>query len=118
MRMTRVDTPSRFKAKLRRPQTLDSDGAWALVVLPKAVSATLPRRGRTTVVGSFNGHPFQAMLEPDGQLTLRRISQSSGHRIGPLVLGVSVRPQQCAVVDCRCRSLANDLDLQTNTRYL
>jgi hypothetical protein len=56
--MTRVDTPSRFKAKLRRPQTLDSDSAWAFIVLPKAVSATLPRRGRTTVMGSINCRPF------------------------------------------------------------
>jgi hypothetical protein len=80
--MTRVDTPSRFKAKLRRPQTLDNDSAWAFVVLPKAASATPPRRGRTTITGSINGHPFQATLEPDGQLTLRRTSQSSGHRVG------------------------------------
>jgi hypothetical protein len=65
--MTRVDTSSRFKAKLRRPQTPDDDSAWAFVVLPKAVSATLPRRGRTTITGSINGHPFQATLEPDGE---------------------------------------------------
>lgn len=67
MRMTRVDTTSRFKAKLRRPQTLDNDSAWAFVVLPKAVSAKLPSRGRATVEGSLNGHRFQATLEPDGQ---------------------------------------------------
>jgi hypothetical protein len=27
----------------------------------------LPRRGRTTITGSINGHPFTALLEPDGQ---------------------------------------------------
>jgi hypothetical protein len=33
------------------------------------VSATLPRRGRTTVEGTINNHRFQATLEPDGQLS-------------------------------------------------
>jgi hypothetical protein len=80
--MTRVDTPSRFKAKLRRPQTLDNDSAWAFVVLPKAVSATLPRRGRTTVTGSINGHSFQATLEPDGE-------QSHWLPIGPALLAAT-----------------------------
>jgi hypothetical protein len=42
---------------------------WAFVVLPKAVSDTLPRRGRTSIVGSINGVSFQATLEPDGQLS-------------------------------------------------
>src|SRR5690606_5062535 len=35
----------------------------------KAVSDTLPRRGRTSVEGVLNGCPFQARLEPDGQLS-------------------------------------------------
>jgi hypothetical protein len=39
------------------------------VVLPREVSETLPRRGRTTVAGTINGHDFQATLEPDGQLS-------------------------------------------------
>ena len=30
---------------------------------------TLPRRGRTTVDGSINGHRFRATLEPDGKLS-------------------------------------------------
>ena len=29
----------------------------------------LPRRGWTTVVGTINGHDFQATLEPDGKLS-------------------------------------------------
>lgn len=65
--MTQANTKSRFKAKLLRPQQTGKGGAWAFVVLPKAVSATLPRRGRTTVAGTLNGHGFQATLEPDGQ---------------------------------------------------
>ena len=39
------------------------------LVLPKSASDILPRRGRTTVDGSLNGCPFQATLEPDGQLS-------------------------------------------------
>jgi hypothetical protein len=34
-----------------------------------AVSETLPRRGRTSVEGTINGHAFLATLEPDGQLS-------------------------------------------------
>jgi hypothetical protein len=37
------------------------------VVLPKEVSACLPRRGRASVQGTLNGQPFQATLDPDGR---------------------------------------------------
>lgn len=65
---------SRFRAKLLRPAIAHPDRGgnevgWAFVVLPKTVSDSLPRRGRTTVVGRINGVHFQAMLEPDGQLS-------------------------------------------------
>jgi hypothetical protein len=66
--MTKADTTSRFKAKVLRPVTPD-DAAWAFVVLPRPASEKLPRRGRTTVDASINGHRFQATLEPDGQLS-------------------------------------------------
>src|SRR5690606_21247346 len=56
-----------FTARLLRPKHAGSDAEWAFVVLPKQVSATLPRRGRVTVDGSINGHRFRALLEPDGQ---------------------------------------------------
>jgi len=59
---------STFKAKLLRPATPGQDGSWGFLVLPKAVSDTLPRRGRTSIEGTINGHPFQATLDPDGQL--------------------------------------------------
>lgn len=58
-----------FKTKLLRPAQAGNNGAWAFFVLPKAVSDQLPRRGRTSVDGTINGHPFQATLEPDGQLS-------------------------------------------------
>ncbi len=67
--MTENDKNSQFKAKLRSPAKASSDTPWAFVVLPKKVSAKLPRRGRTTVDGTINGHSFQVTLEPDGQLS-------------------------------------------------
>ncbi len=60
---------SAFKAKLLRPAKPGTDGSWAFLVLPKIVSDRLPRRGRTSVKGSINGAPFQATLDPDGQLS-------------------------------------------------
>lgn len=60
---------TRFAAKLLRPAKPGKDSSWSFLVLPKAVSEKLPRRGRTTVEGTINGHPFQATLEPDGQLS-------------------------------------------------
>lgn len=60
---------SRFQAKLHRPQKPTDDTPWTFILLPKEVSDTLPRRGRTTVTGTLNNHPFQATLEPDGNLS-------------------------------------------------
>lgn len=64
--MPKSSTTSRFKTKLLRPANPGKDRFWAFLVLPKAASDKLPRRGRTTVSGTINGHPFQATLEPDG----------------------------------------------------
>lgn len=66
--MTPTDSPM-FKAKLLRPAKPGNDDSWAFVVLPKSASDALPRRGRTSVQGTLNGAPFQATLEPDGQLS-------------------------------------------------
>lgn len=65
--MTQEEKRSRFTARLLRPKEPGSDGSWAFVVLPLDVSATLPRRGRTTVEGAMNGRYLQVLLEPDGQ---------------------------------------------------
>ena len=62
-------TTSRFEATLHRPAKPDGDDAWTFLLIPKEVSDTFPRRGRTTVSGAINGHPFQATLDPDGQLS-------------------------------------------------
>jgi hypothetical protein len=64
--MARKKVTSRFEAKLLRPVD-PRDASWAFVLLPAEASATLPRRGRTTVDGTLNGQPFRATLEPDGQ---------------------------------------------------
>lgn len=66
--MARADG-STFKTKLLRPANPGKDDSWAFLVLPKTASDTLRRRGRTSVEGTINGHPFQATLEPDGQLS-------------------------------------------------
>lgn len=65
--MTIENKNSEFDAKLLCPQSPGNGDTWAFVILPKKVSATLPRRGRITVDGSINGNAFRALLEPDGQ---------------------------------------------------
>ena len=67
--MKQNDTKSTFKTKLLRPLNPGDDTSWAFVVLPKEASEKLPRRGRTTIVGSVNAYAFQATLEPDGNLS-------------------------------------------------
>lgn len=62
-------TNATFSAALLRPVDAGPDAAWAFVVLPKEVSAKLPRRGRTTVAGTIDGVAFEQTLEPDGQLS-------------------------------------------------
>lgn len=65
--MTQAQTDTSFTAALLRPASAGDQEVWAFVVLPKAVSDILPRRGRVTVDGRINGHTFRALLEPDGQ---------------------------------------------------
>ena len=66
--VTEHGTQSRFKAPLLRPAKPDDDAPWAFVILPREASDTLPRRGRTSIDGTLDGHGFRATLEPDGQL--------------------------------------------------
>lgn len=88
--MKQSDTRSRFKAKLLRPAKSGRDTPWAFVILPERASAKLPRRGRTTVEGSINGHDFRATLEPDGQLSHwlranKELLETAGVNIGDIV---------------------------------
>lgn len=62
-------TASKFTAVLCCPEKPGDDTSWSFCLVPKAVSDTFPRRGRTTVEGTINGETFQATLEPDGQLS-------------------------------------------------
>ncbi len=65
--MSHQDSTSQFQATLLRPKDPGGSTVWAFVVLPLEVSAKLPRRGRTSVAVTMNGHKFEALLEPDGQ---------------------------------------------------
>jgi hypothetical protein len=50
----------RFHAKLT------AIGSQTILRLPEAASRKLPSRGMSVAEGTFNGHAFQAALEPDG----------------------------------------------------
>jgi Bacteriocin-protection, YdeI or OmpD-Associated/Domain of unknown function (DUF1905) len=50
----------RFRAKLT------AIGSHTILKMPEAASSKLPSRGMCMVEGTFNGHAFQAPLEPDG----------------------------------------------------
>ena len=65
--MTKPNTRSRFAARILRSKKAAAASPGAFIVLPNAVSAKLPRRGRTTVDGTLNGTAFTAVLEPDGK---------------------------------------------------
>jgi hypothetical protein len=66
--MTKSNGASRFETKLLCPAK-PGNASWTFVVLPEEASANLPRRGRTSVDGTLNGHAFTATLEPDGRLS-------------------------------------------------
>lgn len=67
--MQQSDTYSAFAATVFAAAQTDDPQLRAFVVLPKAASDKLPRRGRTSVSGHINGVAFQSTLEPDGQLS-------------------------------------------------
>lgn len=67
--MSQIDAPFIFNTPLLNSAEADLDNPWAFIVLPKEVSEQLPRRGRTSIEGSINGHHFLTTLEPDGQLS-------------------------------------------------
>lgn len=87
--MTRTVAKICFEARLLRP--VDPKGeSWSFLVLPKDASAKLPTRGMTIVEGIFNGHPFRATLEPDGQKSHwlkvnRKMREAAGAEVGDVV---------------------------------
>src|SRR5580704_14875509 len=52
--------------KIRFHARLTAVGSQTILRLPEAASSKLPSRGMSMVEGTFNGHAFQAPLEPDG----------------------------------------------------
>jgi hypothetical protein len=52
--------------KIRFQAKLTAVGSQTIFRLPEAASSKLPSRGMSMVEGTFNGHAFQAPLEPDG----------------------------------------------------
>jgi hypothetical protein len=50
----------RFDATVRPTKGL------AILQLPETASRKLPSRGQVAVHGTINGHPFQTVIEPDG----------------------------------------------------
>ena len=52
--------------KIRFQAKLTVLGSHTILRLPEAASRKLPSRGMSVVEGTFNGHAFQAPLEPDG----------------------------------------------------
>ena len=64
--------------------------SWTLLTLPKEASRKLPSRGQVTVVGTFNGRPLRATLEPDGQgghwlKVDRKMREAAGAEAGDVV---------------------------------
>lgn len=51
---------------IRFEGTLQAAGGRTIVRLPGAASRKLPSRGQVAVRGSINGHPFETVIEPDG----------------------------------------------------
>lgn len=100
--MALIKNGSKFKAKLFRPLKSDSDSLVAFAILPKNASAKLPRRGRTTVEGTVNGHFFCTMLEPDGRLSHwlpinKELFEATGASIGEVaafdIMSVEKEPE-------------------------
>ena len=52
--------------KIRFQARLTAIGSQTILRLPEAASSKLPSRGMSVAEGTFNGHAFQAPLEPDG----------------------------------------------------
>jgi len=59
-------TLDRFMPKIRFQARLAGIGSQTILRLPDAASSKLPSRGMGMAEGTFNGHAFEAPLEPDG----------------------------------------------------
>jgi len=87
----------RFNARLLQPES-EKKVSWTFLQLPKNVSAKLPSRGQTPVEGHFNGQPFQAVLDPDGQKghwlkVTKKLREDAGAKVGDTVT-LDIAPAQ------------------------
>lgn len=85
----------RFRARLLR-SAQPRNATWTFLLLPRSASARLPSRGQVAVEGALAGHPFQAVLEPDGEgghwlKVERKLREAAGVRAGDMV-AVMLRP--------------------------
>ena len=95
--MTGKASKFRAKAKLMRPAA-PKGATWTFLVLPQQASAKLPTRGMTAVLGTINGAPFRATLEPDGQRShwlkvSRQLREAAGAVAGDIV-ELEIEPAQ------------------------
>lgn len=81
-----------FAATLHRPKREDGSKAvtWTFLKLPKKSSEKLPSRAMVSVEGTFNDHPFQTTLQPDGAgghwlRVERKLRVDSGAAVGESV---------------------------------
>jgi hypothetical protein len=104
----RMDT-IRFEATLHKPAS-PKNATWTFLVLPTEASAKLPSRGMASVDGTFEGQPFQATLEPDGQgshwlKVSRALREAAGANVGDTVAlditPVSEEPEPRVPADLR-----------------
>lgn len=56
----------RSKMAIRFEATLQATGPRAILRLPDAASKKLPSRGQVAAHATINGHPFDTVIEPDG----------------------------------------------------
>lgn len=93
--MTKPASKVRFDTTLLQPDR-PMGAAWSFLVLPANASAKLSTRSMVTVDGHFEGQPFRATLEPDGQgshwlKVTRALREAAGVRTGDAV-AVEITP--------------------------
>jgi hypothetical protein len=100
----------RFQAKVT------AIGSQTIVKLPKAASRRLRSRGMNLVEGTFDGHTFQAPLEPDGKgghwfkvsgTMLDAARATAGDRVSIAIEPMAAWPEPKIPADLR-RALATD----------
>lgn len=75
---------------IRFEATLHSVNGRAILLLPDVASKKLPSRGQVAVRGTFAGHSFQTVVEPDGKFghwmsVDRRLQEAAGISAGDAV---------------------------------